>query len=83
FSGLSFTGVDLQAALPSGVKVIALAAAKVMDVPVQNRLLDFVRQGGKLLLYGQVPTEDHEGRPASQIIDALGLKLKAVYQGSA
>jgi beta-galactosidase len=83
FSGLSFTGVNLQADFPSGVKSIALASATVLDEPVQKRLLDFVHAGGNLLLYGRVPVEDHEGRPVTLLRDALGIRLEPAYQGSA
>lgn len=82
FSGLSFTGLNLQADFPAGVKAVALASATVMDAPVQRRLLEFVEAGGRLLLYGKVPTEDHEGRPATLIRDALGLKVQPAFQGT-
>lgn len=80
--GLSFPAVNLQAPIPAGTKAIALACASCLHSEIQQRLTDFARAGGHLLLYGRVPTEDLEGRPARVLADALGVNPDAVHQGS-
>ncbi|MES1147453.1 MAG: hypothetical protein ABUL49_01755, partial [bacterium] len=45
-------------------------------------LLEFVSKGGRLLVYGRIPSEDHSGRPATQLTQALGIKVFPVIQGS-
>lgn len=80
--GLSFPAVNLRAPIPSGIRAIALASASCLHAEVQHRLLDFVHRGGHLLLYGRLPVEDLEGRPAKILGDALGIELHDLKQGS-
>jgi len=80
--GLSFPAVNLQAPIPSGTKTIALACAPCLHSEVQQQLVDFVRGGGNLLLYGRIPTLDLEGRKATTLMDAFRIELEPVRQGS-
>jgi beta-galactosidase len=80
--GLSFPAVNLQEAIPAGTRVIALACATRLHSEVQERLVAFVRTGGKLLLYGRIPVKDLQGRAATQLKDALEIELDQVRQGS-
>jgi beta-galactosidase len=80
---LSFPAVNLQADIPPTTEAIALASASCLDQDVQRRLLAFVESGGSLFLYGRMPTEDHEGRPATALLDAFGIDLQPLRQASA
>lgn len=80
--GLSFPAINLQEPIPAGTKAIALSASACLDGYVQDEILDWVKKGGKLLLYIGLPMEDMEGRPATQLFDALGIKLLARREGS-
>ncbi|MFZ4508265.1 MAG: beta-galactosidase [Fimbriimonas sp.] len=82
FSGLSFPAVNLQAEIPKSTRSIALASASCLHASVQRRLVEFVRSGGNLLLYGRMPIEDLEGRPCRILADALDVTLQPIRNGS-
>lgn len=67
-------GPDALSALPTD-RVLALAPTPFLDDDLQRALADWVRRGGRLLLSGPVPQHDMEGRPATALIDALGVGL--------
>ena len=54
--------------------VLVLASARYMDGRVQQKLVDYLHAGGGVLLYGEVPVADMEGKPCTLLADALGLK---------
>jgi beta-galactosidase len=56
-------------------RVLALAPTPYLDDDVQARLVGWVRAGGRLLLSGPLPQHDLVGRPATTLIDALGLRV--------
>lgn len=71
---ISFDGVDVQNdKLPEG-KVLVLLSARYMPAGVQRKLMDFVQDGGKVLLYGEVPEYDMEGKACAILKDFMGLK---------
>lgn len=72
-AGYRFGATDLQSAMPDRTQVLALACAHHLDSAVQQRLSDFVRTGGRLLLYGALPTHDMVGEPCTVLADALGI----------
>ncbi|MDQ6747312.1 MAG: glycosyl hydrolase, partial [Candidatus Dormibacteraeota bacterium] len=41
---------------------------------VQQKIVDYVVEGGGVLVYGEAPLFDMEGEPCAILIDALGLK---------
>ncbi len=68
-----FGAVDLQ---DPGVRLpalVALASGAHLDRPVQDRLLDHVAGGGRLLLLGPAPRLDLEGRECRVLLDALDI----------
>lgn len=79
---LSFPAVNLQAPIPKEAKAIALAAATCLAVDVQHRLAEFVFNGGNLLLYGKLPTEDLVGERATVLLDFLGITPEPMRQAS-
>lgn len=79
--GLSFPAVNLQAPIPAGTKCICLASSEVMHESIQRRLVEFVRSGGRLFLWGRIPQEDMEGRRCTILADALGAAPKPILRG--
>ena len=56
-------------------RVLALAPTPYLDDDVQERLVRWVHDGGRLLLHGPVPVLDLLGRPATRLADALGVTV--------
>ncbi|MGM0865693.1 MAG: beta-galactosidase [Bacillota bacterium] len=48
-------------------------STKKMDAGLQKRLAQYVKQGGKLIIYPEVPTEDVQGKPCRILADELKL----------
>jgi beta-galactosidase len=67
-------GPDSLVALPTD-RVLALAPTPYLDDDLQRALVDWVRRGGRLLLSGPLPQHDLEGRPATALIDGLGVDV--------
>lgn len=84
--GYAPDAVDLQTdgpiALPAG-RVLALAPTPHLDADVQERLVAWVRGGGRLLLHGPVPERDLLDRPCALLLDALGVRAGARVESSA
>jgi len=72
-NGFSFPAVNLQSNMPK-TKALVLSTGCVLGRDVQQRVAAFVEQGGKLLLVGLLPDQDHDGAPCNVLADALGLK---------
>lgn len=47
---------------------------KQCDAPVQHKLVEYVRQGGRLILVGRLCEEDFLHRPCTVLKDALGIR---------
>ncbi|RNA68435.1 beta-galactosidase [Alteribacter keqinensis] len=75
-SGYRFGSVDIQnkSITPEDTPVLALASARYLHVSVQKKLVDYIQNGGGLLLYGEVPTYDMEGNPCTILADAIGIQ---------
>jgi beta-galactosidase len=71
--GYSFPAVNLQDGVPS-VPVVAVATGRTLGANVQQSLVDYLEQGGKLLLVGLLPDQDDDGNDCTILADALGLK---------
>ncbi|MDI6619187.1 MAG: beta-galactosidase [Clostridiales bacterium] len=71
-----FGSVDIQNRRldPESVPVLALASACYMDGGVQQKIVDYLNDGGGILLYGEVPIFDMEGNPCTILADAMGVK---------
>ncbi|WP_147463462.1 beta-galactosidase [Cellulomonas triticagri] len=73
--GYAPDAVDVQnGTLPTG-RVLALAPTPFLDDGIQARLVAWVRAGGRLLLHGPLPLRDMLDRPATTLVDALGLTV--------
>lgn len=81
FAGFRFGAVNLQdpaAELPS---LVGLACGVYLDSVVQQRLVDYLRAGGRLLQLGPLPEKDLQGRPCRLLTDALRVRPGAVVRG--
>lgn len=74
-AGYRFGGFDLQNRPLNldGVPVLALPSARYMDEKVQAKLVAWLDAGGGLLLFGEVPLYDMEGRECAVLAGALGV----------
>jgi beta-galactosidase len=53
-----------------------------MDRPTQAKLVEYVRQGGRLVLGPTVPTTDLNGQPDTTLADGLGLSVTGGQKGN-
>ncbi|HEV2528679.1 MAG TPA: beta-galactosidase [Thermomicrobiales bacterium] len=73
--GFRYGAVDIRHPIdPEQVPCLCLGSARSMDEPVQRNLVDYLNRGGTLVLNGAVPFRDLAGRPATTLLDALGLR---------
>jgi len=63
-------------------RVLALAPTPYLDDDIQQKVVDWVAAGGRLLLHGPLPTQDMLGRPATRLVDALGIGVGERVEGS-
>jgi beta-galactosidase len=75
YAGYRFGCLDIQdrPLSPSRPPVLAVATSRFMAGGLQEKLVRYLTDGGHLLLYGEVPEADEEGRPCATLRDALGL----------
>lgn len=59
---------------PATTPILAIGSARYMSADLQQKLIDYTRSGGKLLLMGELPLFDMEGEEGRLLIDALGLE---------
>lgn len=73
-----YTAIDIQNPnrdlSPETTPVLVVGSARYMSRAVQEKLLAYVRAGGQLLLMGEVPLFDMEGKACRVLHDALGLE---------
>jgi len=83
-AGYRFGAVDVQNRPldPVTVPVLALPSARYMDGAVQGKLVAWLEAGGGLLLYGEVPLYDMEGRPCAVLAGALGVEALGTRHSS-
>ncbi|HMR34134.1 MAG TPA: beta-galactosidase [Geminicoccaceae bacterium] len=53
---------------------LVLGSARYMAAAIQEKLCSWLRTGGRLLLYGDLPRFDMEGRPCTLLADAIGVR---------
>ena len=70
---IQFDAVDIQNGEPEKGKVLVVLSARYMARDVQQKLVDFLEAGGRVLLYGEVPEYDMEEHPCTILKDALYL----------
>ncbi len=72
---VSFDAINLQAEGDIKTPVLVLATSVCMAPVIARKLQKYVQNGGTLVLFGPVPTEDLEGNALPLWTDALGLTL--------
>ncbi|MGV1003873.1 MAG: beta-galactosidase [Candidatus Nanopelagicales bacterium] len=82
YSGYRYGAVNLQepgwSRRANRPAVVAFAAAGQLDPAWQAELLEYVRSGGGLFLYGNIPTQDMVGMPCPILADAMGISSRTV-----
>lgn len=78
---IQFDAVDIQNDEPEDKKVLVILSARYMAKEIQKKLVCFLENGGRMILYGEVPEYDMEGHSCPVIMDALKLK-EALYHES-
>lgn len=76
--GYQFDAVWLERSAPRDDAVLMLSTGRFMAADLQQRLADWVRAGGRLLLLGRLPAADLTGAPCTVLADALGLRSLGV-----
>lgn len=70
---ISFDVVDVQnEEIPMGHALVILSA-RYMPQKVQQKIVNFLEHGGRVLLYGEIPVFDMEGRACTILKDAMKL----------
>jgi len=82
--GYNFGAVNIQdnPLDPATCPALVVPSASYMAGNVQAKLVDYLKAGGKILLYGEVPQYDMEGQTCATLADALGLKVKETMRES-
>jgi len=75
-AGYRFGSVDIQNKPldPKLTPVLAVPSARYMQGDIQRKLVGYLHAGGRLLIYGELPSFDMEGRPCTVLADALGMR---------
>jgi beta-galactosidase len=74
-SSFRFGAIDIQnRPIPQTNQVLALAPARYMAADVQQKIVEFLRSGGKALIHGEIPQFDMTGAPCTILLDSLGLE---------
>jgi beta-galactosidase len=76
YQALYYKGQQLN---PNDTPCIMYHTAKYMDSKLQEMLVNYHKQGGKLLLVGELPIFDHLGNPSTILIDYFDVKPGKVY----
>ncbi len=71
---ISFGGLDIQNEEIPQDKILVVLSARYMAADVQKKLADFAQSGGKILLYGEVPEYDMEGRTCTVLKNLMNLQ---------
>jgi len=81
-ANIQFEAVNLlkEIILPE-VPTLWVFSTSYMDLAVQQRLVNYVQQGGKLVLYPEVPAYDLTGKPCRVLADELELGEWQVVPG--
>ncbi len=59
---------------PAETPTLWVMTDHTLEAALQQKLVDYVRAGGRLALLGRLPQQDEEGRPCTILRQALGVK---------
>ena len=79
-----FTAVDVQnkPISPEQVHTLVMFTGAYLAESIQQKLVEFVRAGGSLFLYGMMPTMNMEGQPCTWLKDALEITQIRTYHSA-
>lgn len=83
-AGYRFGGVNVQDH-PLDIEkypVIVLSSARYMDDQLQLKLTDYLKSGGCIFLYGEVPIYNMEGDDCTLLAEALGIEHEEFFNSS-
>lgn len=60
---------------PKKIKTLLVFSMSFMDKKMQVKLVDYVKNGGKLLLFPELPENDLSGKSFTHLIDEFGIKI--------
>ena len=69
----SFPAVNLEEGAPD-VPVLVLTTGRTLGADVQTSIVDYLENGGRVLMVGLLPEVDYDGSPCTILSDALRLK---------
>ncbi|MGP4078778.1 beta-galactosidase [Pseudalkalibacillus sp. R45] len=82
-ANIQFEAIDLLKEISvEDVPSLWVFSAKRMDEKLQSRLADYVKQGGKLIIYPELPSMDLSGNPCRILVDELDLGKWEVVGGT-
>lgn len=79
-NNITFDALDLSRQILDckQTKTLIVVGCPWMNAALQQKLSDYVNQGGQLVLVNEVPAFDFYGKPCTILSSALGLKLISV-----
>lgn len=79
-----FGSIDIQNKFinPKDIPVLVVASARYMDRNIQQKLVDYMVEGGNILLYGEVPQLDMEGKSCTIFADAINVEEIGIRKSS-
>lgn len=72
--GTKLGTIDVQNDTLEEVKELILSSSEYMSENLQEKLVTFIKQGGNLLLQGQLPRYNELGKSCTLLADAIGAK---------
>ncbi len=73
-NGVSFKATNIQDKEIEKGNILVVPSARYMSKEIQSKLVNFLNEGGKVVLYGEVPIYDMEGNECLDLINALKLQ---------
>ena len=80
FLGFRFPAINIQDR-PITSSALVFASCRHLSATLQHKLADWVKAGGRLLLLGDLPYLDMEGKPCTILADAIGVKALGFVEG--
>lgn len=75
--GYRFPSINIQdqSFSPTDASCLVVPAAKYMSRGIQEKLVRYMKDGGVVILFGEVPQYDMEGKRCTMLADALGIEV--------
>lgn len=73
FNHFRFPAIDIQNKEidPQKITTLVVPSARYMSKKLQHKLVDYVKKGGNILFYGELPLYDMLGKSCTHVIDTL------------